>query len=146
LDQAVELLLNATRRFFRTADQALGAHGLGPAHYRALAAIRRRRDITVGALGEELGVRKQSLARVLDELGKAGFIARKIAPNDRRQRRLALTEAGASAEAEASTALRERLGVVFRACGAEAVAGAREVLLALADETDQAGDKSKGPA
>ncbi len=143
LDRAVELVLLAQRRFLTAADPVLEARGLGPAHYRALAAIRRgasegrRGDgegLTVSALQGVLAVRKQSLARVLGELEAAGLIARAPGAADRRQRRLQLTEAGRAAEREASGALRERLGQVFRQAGAEAVAGARTVLSALAME------------
>lgn len=125
LDQSVELLLAATRRFWSRAETALAPHGLGPAHYRALAAIRRRPGLTVTQLRETLGVRKQSLARVINDLLKAELIAREIGDRDRRERFLRLTEKGAAAEALASSALRERLAEAFRAAGADAVAGAR---------------------
>lgn len=133
LDRAVELLFAATRRFGRGADPILAARGLGPAHYRALSAIRRAEGLAVTALREALGVRKQSLARVLDDLETGGLLTRAPGAQDRRERRLFLTEAGRDVEAEVSTALRDRLAAVFRTCGAEAVAGARTVWAALAE-------------
>jgi DNA-binding MarR family transcriptional regulator len=81
----------------------------------------------------ELGVVKQSLARVLGELEAAGFIVRAPGLTDRRARRLLLTDAGREAERAVSAALRERISAVFRAAGADAVMGARTVLAALAD-------------
>lgn len=132
LDRAVDLVFAASRRFWRFAEPALEAHGLGPAHYRALAAIRREENAPVSELQARLEVRKQSLARVLGELEQAGLIARAPGEADRRQRLLRLTPAGREAEREASAALRERLGQVFRVAGADAVAGARAVLAALA--------------
>jgi DNA-binding MarR family transcriptional regulator len=137
LDRAVELVFTATRRFWRVAESPLAARGLGPAHYRALAAIRRSEGLAVSALRETLDVTKQSLARVLGELERAGFIERLQGRQDRRQRLLNLTAAGRSAERDATTALRERLAHIFRLAGAEAVAGARAVLLALAAEDEQ---------
>jgi DNA-binding MarR family transcriptional regulator len=134
LDRAVDLVFVAARRFWKTAEDALDAHDLGPAHYRALAAIRREEGLPVSELQNRLGVRKQSLARVLSELEKAGLVRREPGLEDRRQRLLTLTEAGRDAEREASAVLRERLGQVFRAAGADAVAGARVVLAALAAE------------
>jgi len=134
LDRAVDLVFTATRRFWKTAEDALTTHDLGPAHYRALAAIRRDEGLAVSTLQAQLGVRKQSLARVLGELEKAGLLAREPGRDDRRQRLLTLTEAGRAAERAASAALRERLAQVFRAAGADAVAGARAVLAALASE------------
>jgi DNA-binding MarR family transcriptional regulator len=50
LDRAVDLVLAAARVFFQSAAPALSDHGLGPAHYRALAAIRREGEMTVSAL------------------------------------------------------------------------------------------------
>lgn len=134
LDRAVDLIFVATRRFWRAAEGALTANGLGPAHYRALAAIRRAEGLPVSALQDRLGVRKQSLARVLAELEKAHMILREPGEDDRRQRLLSLTPAGREAEREATAALRERLAHVFRMAGADAVAGARIVLGALAAE------------
>lgn len=134
LDRAVDLVFAATRRFWKTAEDALAAHDLGPAHYRALATIRRDEGLAVSELQSRLGVRKQSLARVLGELEKAELIQRETGATDRRQRLVRLTAAGRDAERDASAALRERLGQVFRAAGADAVAGARVVLSALAAE------------
>jgi len=137
LDRAVEQLFAAARRFGRGAEPLLAARGLGPAHYRALSAIRRAEGLAVSALREALGVRKQSLARVLDDLDQAGLITRAAGPTDRRERRLFLTPSGRDVEAEVSAALRERLAAVFRVCGAEAVAGARTVWAALAETTPE---------
>lgn len=133
LDRAVDLVFAASRRFWRSAEDALAAHDLGPAHYRALAAIRREEGLAVSDLQARLGVRKQSLARVLGELEKAGLIQRAPGREDRRQRLLTLTDTGREAERDASAALRERLAQVFRAAGADAVSGARAVLAALAE-------------
>lgn len=134
LDRAVELVFTATRRFWRAAEGPLAQRGLGPAHYRALAAIRRDEGQPVSTLRETLDVTKQSLARVLSELEQEGFIERAPGRTDKRQRLLILTEEGRAAERDASAALRERLAHIFRAAGADAVSGARIVLLALAAE------------
>jgi DNA-binding MarR family transcriptional regulator len=131
LDRAADLILGAARAFFKAAEGPLSRWNLGPAHYRALAAIRRDPDLTVSDLMSRLQVRKQSLARVLNELEKAGLIARAPSPTDRRARLLSLTPEGVTAEREASTALRERLSQVFRATGPESVVAARLVLAAL---------------
>ena len=136
LDRAVDLVFAATRRFWKAAEEALAEHQLGPAHYRALAAIRREEGLAVSDLQTRLGVRKQSLARVLCEMEKAGLVRREPGQADRRQRLLVLTESGRAAERAASAALRARLAHVFRVAGADAVAGARAVLAALAAEKE----------
>jgi DNA-binding MarR family transcriptional regulator len=132
LDRGVELIFAASRKFWRAAEGPLQARQLGPAHYRALAAIRRAEHLPVSALRNTLAVRKQSLARVLRDLQIAGFIERAPGEEDRRQRLIALTEAGRAAEREASAALRQRLAAVFRQTDPRAVAGMEEVLAALA--------------
>lgn len=137
LDRAVDLVFVASRRFWKYAAEALDARQLGPAHYRALAAVRREEGIPVSELQSRLGVRKQSLARVLSELEEGGFLRREPGQEDRRQRLVFLSEAGREAEREASAALRERLGQVFRTAGAEAVSGARAVWTALAAEPEE---------
>jgi DNA-binding MarR family transcriptional regulator len=133
LDRAAELVFLAARRFWGAAEHALRAYDLGAAHYRALAAIRRAEGLSVSELITALSVRKQSLQRVLSELEDAGFVMRTPGQQDRRERRLQLTDAGREAERAASAALRERIGHVFRTAGADAVSGARIVLTALSE-------------
>lgn len=133
LDRAAALIFAASRAFWASAAGPLTEKGLGGAHYRALAAIRREPGLNVGGLQARLGVRKQSLQRVLGELEAAGLVTRESLANDRRQRVLGLTEAGREAELSVSHALRERLSEVFRTAGAEAVSGARMVLTLLAE-------------
>lgn len=138
LDRAADLVFRAARRFWRAAEGPLADQDLGPAHYRALAAVRREEGLPVKALQTRLGVRKQSLQRVLNELEEAGMIVRKPGLRDKRERLLSLTALGREAERAASTALRDRLGQVFRIAGADAVAGARAVLAALAETGEDA--------
>ena len=133
-DRLVELVFAAPRRFWRVAEEPLARHGLGAAHYRALASVRRAESQPVSSLRRRLGVRKQSLARVLAELEEWGFIARAAGAVDKRVRLIALTAKGRAAEREATNALRERAAVVFAAAGPEAVAAARLVLAMLAGE------------
>ncbi len=137
LDRAAELVFRAARQFWRAAEGPLGDQELGPAHYRALAAIRRDEGLSVKTLQTRLGVRKQSLQRVLNELEAAHMLARAPGQRDRRERLVTLTDAGREAERAASAALRERLGQVFRLAGADAVAGARAVLAALAESGEE---------
>jgi DNA-binding MarR family transcriptional regulator len=137
LDRTVELIFLSYRRFWSAAEGPLGARGLGPAHYRALAAIRRKEGMPVSALWRALGVRKQSLARVLADLDAAGFIERIPGIADRRMRLLALTHAGRVAEREASAALRERVRHIFEQVGPEAVKGSVAVIEAMAHFKDK---------
>ncbi len=78
-----------------------------------------------------LGVTKQSLNRVLRTLIEDGLVESRVGRQDRRERNLYLTEAGATLEAELSDAQRERMRAAYRKAGPEAVAGFRRVLEAM---------------
>jgi DNA-binding MarR family transcriptional regulator len=110
----------------------LAERGLGPAHYRALFVIRRAESQPVSNLRRRLGVRKQSLARVLVDLHKAGLIERNMGMTDRRNRLLTLTAAGRAAEQEATAALHKELRKVARRAGPEALVGSYAVLRLMA--------------
>jgi DNA-binding MarR family transcriptional regulator len=71
---------------------------------------------------------------LLKELQMQGLITQTQGRNDRRQRLLRLTQAGAELEQETGERLRRRLAVAYRAAGAEAVAGYHQVLEGLLDE------------
>jgi DNA-binding MarR family transcriptional regulator len=74
---------------------------------------------------------------VLKQLVERGFIVQETGREDRRQRLLYLTEAGAELERQLSRPQRERVARAFREAGPEAVAGYRKVLLGLIDEKDR---------
>lgn len=135
LRRGLELLFFAGRDLARQAEAALAAQGLGRAHYRALYFIGRRPGQIVKDLVRALGVTKQSVNRILDDLEKRGLIARQRGEADARQRRLALTEAGAALERNATAGQRALLARAYRQAGPEAVDGFRKVLAGLSGET-----------
>lgn len=133
LRQGVELMFFAYRAFTSDADEILKAAGFWRAHHRALHFIGSRRGLTVSELMEVLGVTKQSLNRVLRELIDKGLVESRVGEKDRRQRVLALTEAGAAFEREVAEAQRGRVRRAFREAGPDAVAGFRQVLERMLD-------------
>lgn len=56
--------------------------------------------LTQKALGEQLGVDKASMVRIVDYLSKHGYLVREVNPNDRREQWLKLTPAGKKASVE----------------------------------------------
>src|SRR5262249_50014259 len=94
LRQGLDMLFFAWRDLAAEADPALEKEGLGRAHHRALYFIGRNLGLSVSDLMGILGITKQSLGRVLKELGAKGLVAQSVGSEDRRERRLALTEAG----------------------------------------------------
>ena len=133
LRRAIEAMFFAYRGFTADPDRILERHGYGRAHHRALHFISRSPGTTVSALLDVLGVTKQSLNRVLRRLMQDGLVEARVGETDRRERRLRLTEAGATLERELSDAQRARMRRAFRAAGPEAVAGFRAVLEEMMD-------------
>lgn len=128
LRRGVELLFFAHAMLMASADAVLEREGLGRAHHRALYFIARQPGLAVGDLIALLGITKQSLGRVLDELEQRRLIARSAGLRDRRQILLHLTETGAGIEAELFAALRAALAKAYSNAGPDAVSGYWAVL------------------
>ena len=79
------------RAFF---DAAVREEGLTLARARALFAIARRGPMTQKELAEELEIETPTLVRVLDGMARQDLIVRTEDANDRRAKRIAMTEAG----------------------------------------------------
>ncbi|MGF9565757.1 MarR family transcriptional regulator [Neorhizobium sp. JUb45] len=94
------------RRWRNFIDHRLAESGLTDASWTPLIYLYRQGD---GLLQKELatasGLDDSSLVRLLDILSKRNLVERRIDPNDRRARRLYLTEEGR----KAATAIRARL-------------------------------------
>ena len=137
LRQAMELLFFAYRDFTRVPDQILANYGFGRAHHRVIYFVGREPGITVGELLRLLQITKQSLSRVLGQLVREGFIQQSPGANDRRQRRLELTDRGRELERELSENQRRLIAAAYREAGAEAVEGFRRVMLGMIEEGDR---------
>lgn len=128
LRQGLDLLFVAGRDLAAAADAGLEKEGLGRAHHRALYFVGRNPGLPVGGLMAILGITKQSLSRVLKDLSARGLIAQAVGTDDRRERRLTLTEKGQALEQALTAPQRALMAGAYRAAGAEAVAGFRTVL------------------
>jgi DNA-binding MarR family transcriptional regulator len=67
---------------------------IGLAPLRALQSLERLGPSLVSELGEDLALVPSSASRLSDRLAEAGFITRRVAPNNRRATLLELTDAG----------------------------------------------------
>jgi len=137
LRQAMELLFFAYRDFTQVPNQILARYGFGRAHHRVIYFVGRHPGITVSELLRILQITKQSLSRVLGQLVREGFIAQSPGTEDRRQRRLELTEQGRELERELSENQRRLIARAYREAGAEAVEGFRRVMVGMIDEADR---------
>lgn len=135
---AQDLLFFAYRDFTNAADVILEELGLGRAHHRAMHFIGRHPGITVSELLSILRITKQSLARVLSELIDRGYVAQTPGVGDRRQRLLRLTSAGEALERRLFTRQQVRLAEAFHSAGPTALAGFRQVMLGIMDESARA--------
>lgn len=133
LRRGIEAMFFAYRGFTADPDRILDEKGYGRAHHRAVHFINRSPGTTVNNLLDILGVTKQSLNRVLRTLVDDGLVESRVGTQDRRERNLFLTEAGAELERQLSEAQRVRMRAAYREAGPEAVAGFRMVLEKIMD-------------
>lgn len=89
------LLLQASRRWRRLAEEAMTAHGLSDARAAPLIWVGRLgggvRQVTLAA---HIGIEGPSLVRLLDQLEAAGLLERRDDPEDRRAKTIWLTPEG----------------------------------------------------
>ncbi len=133
----MELLNFGHAALAQVMDPVLQRHDLGRAHQRAIYFIGRCPDLSVSALIRLLGITKQSLGRVLDELIERELIETSTGARDRRQRLLRLTAAGEAIESALFDAVRERVASAYSAAGQGSVTGFWRVLENLLEPEDQ---------
>jgi len=121
--RGIELMHFGYARLFDAVDLKLEDEGLGRAHHRALYFVARQPDLTVSRLLALLGITKQSLGRVINELAARELIETRVGRDDRRQRLLRLTPAGTKLESELFEILRARMSAAYVDAGPAAVAG-----------------------
>jgi DNA-binding MarR family transcriptional regulator len=129
--QGIELLFFAYRDFTAEPDAMLARYGFGRAHHRVIYFVGRHPQMTVSDLLAILRITKQSLARVLGQLVRQGFIVQRPGSRDRRQRLLELTPKGVELERQLSENQRQRIARAYRDAGAQAVEGFRRVMLGI---------------
>jgi DNA-binding MarR family transcriptional regulator len=135
---AQDLLFFAYRDFTNAADVILEELGLGRAHHRAMHFIGRHPGITVSELLSILRITKQSLARVLSDLVDRCYVAQTQGLDDRRQRLLRLTGTGEALERRLFERQKARLAEAFDAAGPSALAGFRQVMRGIMDDSARA--------
>jgi DNA-binding MarR family transcriptional regulator len=109
----------------------LSRYGFGRAHHRVIYFVGRHPHMSVSELLGILRITKQSLARVLSQLVRQGFIVQQTGKSDRRQRLLQLTQTGIELERELSENQRQRIERAYAEAGPHAVEGFRKVMLSV---------------
>ncbi|MEG3175886.1 helix-turn-helix domain-containing protein [Sphingomonas sp. RB3P16] len=126
--RGMELLYFAQSTLSRATEGRLAALGLGRAHHRAVYFIARHPDLTVSALLGLLGITKQSLGRVLNELVERKLVETRVGERDRRQRLLRLSPEGVELEQELFETVRQCWGAAYARAGQQSVSGFWSVL------------------
>jgi DNA-binding MarR family transcriptional regulator len=134
--RGIELLHFGHAALMGAVDDLLASHGLGQAHHRALYFIGRQNDQTVGTILALLGITKQSLGRVLQDLIDQGLVETRPGLRDRRQKLLRVTAKGRQIEAELFARMRERMSAAYAQAGQGPVTGFWRVLEGLLDPED----------
>ena len=133
LDEAWELMHFALRAVIAQPDELLETRGLSRVHHRILFFVARQPDITVNQLLQVLNVSKQALNQPLRQLYSQELVTFTPAPNDRRQRRLVLTDAGRELEERLTGSQYAMFDAALSAAGPRGEAAWRRVMRHLAD-------------
>ncbi|MEP6702018.1 MAG: helix-turn-helix domain-containing protein [Betaproteobacteria bacterium] len=134
LDEAWELMHFALRAVIARPDALLTTRGLSRVHHRILFFVARQPDITVNQLLQVLNISKQALNQPLRQLYAQKLVTFTPAPNDGRQRRMALTAAGRELEQRLTAPQHAMFEDALRAGGQRAEAAWRRVMRHLADD------------
>jgi DNA-binding MarR family transcriptional regulator len=89
------LVADISRLMRRAFERGLSGSSLTLAQARALVYVARNEDIRQVELAELLEVQPMTLARLIDQLETAGFVERRLDPDDRRAYRIHPTKAAA---------------------------------------------------
>ena len=137
LFELVELLFFAYRDFVSDPDEILSTYGFGRAHHRVIHFVARNPGMRVARLLDILRITKQSLGRVLKQLIRDEFVYQKTGNNDRRERRLYLTEKGTDLAQALARPQLQRIESALDAMGPEAERYYRETLYNLINPSER---------
>lgn len=132
LDVGITLILGAERRLVGIMTQMAKEVEVSPTDLRLLISIHGEPGLTVRGLRRRMVATVPTLARQLGDLAKRGLIDRRQEGDDKRERCVFLSDAGAARIEPVLDALRSALRDAYRSEGVEAVGGTRDVLSVIA--------------
>lgn len=135
-------LVRVLQRAFRTAESAAvetlrdaGLTVAGPAAWDLLRALPEE-GTRASHLARELGVTKQAVGQAVRDLERAGLVARRKDPSDRRALVLVATDAGRAAAGKGERALQAQEEALATSLGRTRLRALRETLRELAEEIE----------
>jgi DNA-binding MarR family transcriptional regulator len=141
LRQGFDQLYFAYRDLEAASEAILAPRKLNGGHRQVLHFLAARAEIAVSELQRLLGLTKQSLGRLIDELIDQELVKQRQGVEDRRQKLMSLTESGRALDRELWEPQRIRIARAYRDCGPQAVEGFRRVLAGLQDRTRTSGGR-----
>lgn len=109
-------------------DQHLEPHGLTVTQFGVLGHIKADDGVDIGTLAERMVIDPTSLTRTIRPLERQGLIRLEPDPNDRRHRRLSLTEAGRALLGEARAAWARGQGEIVARVGEDEAMALNSIL------------------
>lgn len=113
------LLPRVAHSLDRAFEEMLAAHGLRGAHLGVLSTLRAYGPLPQRRIAEYLGLERQTLVNVTDDLERLGAVERRPWPDDRRAQALHLTGAGRALHDRADAAAEAHQRRVYSALSAE---------------------------
>lgn len=137
------ILRQAQRSLFRKLIADLAPLDLRPGQFTLLYALAHNPGMTQNEAANLLAIQKTNFVAFVKDLERRGLVFRKTSPQDRRERRIYLTEAGNALAARA-----ESIGDNLEAFYTEAVGGpaARDNLLAMLQAVIRSSEDEPEPA
>lgn len=128
-------LRRIARQITNLYDAALAENGVSIVTYAVLSALDREEPLTLSVLAERVGTDRTTLSRTVERMRAADLVAA-CPGDDRRERRLSLTEHGRRTVAAAQRSWRETAVELEARYGAERMAELHELLADLERVTD----------
>jgi len=100
--------------FYKAFEQQVTGHGSAPRYYGLLKLVQANPGIPQTRLAEAIFLDRSSLVPILDTLTREGWVTRRKTPQDKRVRRVFLTEAGAARLRALDVEVRAHEAVVTR--------------------------------
>ena len=134
--KVIELLFFSYRDFTSGPDKILEKLSFGRAHHRVIYFVGKKNHITIKELLGVLQITKQSLSRVLNQLVSEKFILVSTG-EDKRTKKLSLTEKGKKLENELSTIQIKKIREVINRFDVENINGFKQILYEMIEENNK---------
>lgn len=134
----VDELVKVNRKLRTHFNARAKSHGLTHARARLILHLAKFGSATQSELAEAMDVEQPTMVRLVDGLEKSGLLRREMVPNDRRAKRIVLTEA-ASTQADGVLAFSNELrNELLEGIDEDDLLAAARVLHAIAEKIDGA--------